>query len=306
MSNRYDQLLAKVDGMALPNIDYAQYYEESQEDNDKVKRPVDFIEEIFARMNGTHQQLGSPLPWGKTKDQVRFRSGEVTLWSGYNGHKKSMVLGYVSLGFIRANEPVCVASFEMKPADTIVRMFKQASGKQKPNDDDMENFMLWTDKKLWLYDHIGSLSAQRLYGVIYYTAQKLGVKHFVIDSLMRVIGGEQGADVMNAQKDFVTKLCDIAKELDIHIHLVHHTKKGNENEPSGRYDAKGSGAISDNVHNSLIVWSNKDAENHAVPDTILKCDKQRNGEWEGMIPLWFKEGSLQFVSNPTDVEWQWI
>jgi twinkle protein len=304
--SRYDELLKKIDGMALPNIDYVKFYEQSQEDVDKVKRPVDFIEEIFARMNGTHQQIGTPLPWGSTKEKIRFRSGEVSMWSGYNGHKKSMVMGYVSLGFIRSSEPVCIASFEMKPADTIVRMFKQAAGKQQPTDDDMEKFMMWTDKKLWLYDHIGSLSAARLYGVITYTAQKLGCKHFIIDSLMRVVGGEQGSDVMNAQKDFVTKLCDLAMQLDIHIHFVHHTKKGNEDEPSSRYDAKGSGAISDNVHNSLIVWSNKDGEDAASPHTILKCDKQRNGEWEGMIPLWFKEECLQFVSNPTHDAWEWL
>src|SRR5690606_38306384 len=107
-----------------------------------------------------------------------------------------------------------------------------------------------------------------LYGVIAYCADELGVKHFVIDSLMRVISGE---DNHNEQKDFVVRLCELAITKNMHIHLIHHTKKGKENEPSGRYDAKGSGAISDNVHNSLIVWSNKDKIKD-MPDAILKCD----------------------------------
>jgi len=48
---------------------------------------------------------------------------------------------------------------------------------------------------------------------------------------MRVVAGE---DKYNEQKDFVVKLCDIAIKQKSHIHLVHHTKKGKENEPSGR------------------------------------------------------------------------
>jgi twinkle protein len=142
---------------------------------------------------------------------------------------------------------------------------------------------------------------------LFYAAKELGVKQFIMDSLMKVIDGEQGVEVMNAQKDFVTRLCAIAIELNVHIHFVHHTKKpDNENKPASRYDAKGSGAISDNIHNSIIVWSNKDAENKSVPDTVLICDKQRNGEWEGQIPLWFRNDCVSFVSNPTDSAWRWL
>jgi twinkle protein len=89
------------------------------------------------------------------------------------------------------------------------------------------------------------------------------------------------------------KLCEISNATGIHIHIVHHVKKGKESEPSGRYDAKGSGAISDNVHNSLVVWSNKEGIKD-MPDVILKCDKQREGEWEGKIALNFERESLRF------------
>jgi twinkle protein len=42
----------------------------------------------------------------------------------------------------------------------------------------------------------------------------------------------------------------------------------------------------------LTVWRNKrkesDPERHRhEPDAMLICDKQRNGEWEGRIGLWF-------------------
>lgn len=300
--SQYDKIIERLNSATLPNdFDFGEYYESSKQDTDNIKRPVDFIDEIFERIQGEVQIQGTPMPWSKTEKNFRFRPGELTLWSGYNGHKKSMVLGYTSLQFIKMGEPVCIASFEMKPASTLFRMLKQATGTKDPDMDDLERFMLWSDQNLYMYDHQGSLNAQRLYGVITYAAKELKCKHFVIDSLMRVISGE---DNYNAQKDFVTKLCDLAIQLNIHVHLVHHVKKGKESEVSSRYDAKGSGSISDNVHNSLVVWSNK-TENVEYPDVVVKCDKQREGEWEGTIGLWFLPNCLQFVENEKDFSKSW-
>lgn len=28
---------------------------------------------------------------------------------------------------------------------------------------------------------------------------------------------------------------------------------------------------------------------------MLKCDKQRNGEWEGMLGFWFHQESMQYL-----------
>ena len=36
------------------------------------------------------------------------------------------------------------------------------------------------------------------------------------------------------------------------------------------------------------------------PDALLICDKQRNGEWEGSIGLWFHKGAMQYVGSPGD------
>lgn len=33
------------------------------------------------------------------------------------------------------------------------------------------------------------------------------------------------------------------------------------------------------------------------PDTLIICDKQRNGDWEGKIGLWFAPGPLQFLED---------
>lgn len=288
--NRLDEIVDKLSKSNLPDVDFEAYFKSHDEDKQNVKKLIDFYDDIENHIEHGAQIIGAKLPFTKTHEKFRFRDGEVTLWSGFNGHKKSMVAGYIALHLMKQQQKICIASFEMKPISTITRMVKQQSRTKDVSYSEYADFMSLYNDYFYLLDQQGGLSPERIYGVILYCAEELGVKHFFIDSLMRVIAGE---DKYNEQKDFVVKLCDIALRTKTHIHLIHHTAKGKEDEPSGRYNAKGSGAISDNVHNSLIVWSNK-AQDKDKPDMILKCDKQREGEWEGSLALKFESDSLCF------------
>lgn len=291
--NKIDEIARRLKSeMSLPdNVDFNDYYHTHDDDKSKVKRVVDFFDEIDALLTGGEEVEGTPLPFEKTLNKFGFRDGEVTLWTGQNGHKKSMVLGYVVLkSFLSRRIRACIASFEMSPVRTIKRMVTQHSHVAKPDYNEFADFIEYAANDLFILDQMGGMTPSRLYGVIYYCAKELNVKHFVIDSLMRVVPKE---DDYNAQKDFIVKLCEIAQKLNIHIHVVHHTKKTDESKIGTRYDAKGSGAISDNVHNSLVVWSNK-LDNKEMPDVIINCDKQRNGEWEGKVALTFSNDSLGF------------
>lgn len=300
-----DELSAKRKGIQqVPNIDFVKYLHQVEAEHSNVKQVSDFKDDVLVRMDGL-KQSGASMPWVKTHDNIRFRPSEVSMWQGFNGHKKSMILGYISLGFIQQNEPVCIASFEMKPSSTINRMLKQATGCANPTEYALDKFIDFTQDKLFLYDKQGSVSPETLYGVIYYCAKELGVKHFIIDSLMRVIAGE---DDYNAQKDFVSKICGIALDTGIHIHLVHHNRKGDEGKPAGRYGAKGSGSLSDNVHNALEVHQppRKDEADDDMPTNFIYCDKQREGEWVGCIALWFDSETLQFKGSKDAGVRAWI
>ena len=290
---------------SVPKIDFLQYLHQREAENDNIKKVADFKDDLIEKLSGKTAQ-GATMPWVKTHEQVKFRPAEVSMWTGFNGHKKSMVLGYIALDFIRQHEPVCIASFEMKPVSTIKRMLCQASGCLQPTNLAVDKFLDFCKNDLWLYDKQGTVTPEIMYGVIYYAAEKLGVKHFIIDSLMRVVAGE---DDYNAQKDFVSKLCDIALETNIHIHFVHHNRKGDETKPAGRYGAKGSGSLSDNVHNAFEVhqrYKKDDEVETDLPDMFIICDKQREGEWEGSIGLWFDETSLQFLGTKDGRVRNWL
>ena len=301
------------------DIDFAQYEQETDAQQ-KVKSAAVWVQELIDRIRSPIKQPRAVMPWRKTHSLIAFRPGEVTIWGGANGNGKSLVTGQIALSLLSQDQKVCIASFEMKPSKTLERMGRQFSGF---NADDpafagsdqareelvkvYEQFKDWTNARLWLYDQQGTVTTAQIIAVTRYCAKELGVSHFFIDSLMKCVAGE---DDYNGQKKFVDELTAIARGYQIHIHLVHHIRKpADESHKPSKYDYKGSGAITDQVDNVISVWRNKAKEkdreqNKPIkdtdPDALLICDKQRNGEWEGSIGLWFDKPSMQYVGNAGD------
>ena len=287
------------------DIDF-DYYMRETEAHEKVRSAGVFVDDVIAYFWPEGGPVGSRLPWAKTHENIIFRPGEVTLWGGINGHGKSLVLGQMSLGFLTQGHKVCIASFEMRPSVTLARICRQAMGCAKPEPDDIRDFHAATDAGLYIYDQLGSVKPDQVLAVARFCADKLGVKHYIIDSLMKCGVPEDGPNAFNAQKEFIDRVCSIAKDTGLHIHLVAHSRKQqNELSPPGKMDIKGSGSITDQVDNVITVWRNKAKEKEIAeggaasndPDCLLLCDKQRNGEWEGRIGLWFIPGASQFVET---------
>lgn len=298
-------------------IDFSQYERETDAQQ-KVKPASVWVQELIDRIHNPVKQKRAVMPWRKTHGLVQFRPGEVTVWGGANGNGKSLVTGQIALSLCTQGERVCIASFEMKPLKTLERMGRQWStynvndpafhgnaDAQRQFIDLYEQFRDWTNGKLWLYDQQGTVTASQVCAVVRYCAKEKGITHFFIDSLMKCVAAE---DDYNGQKMFVDQLTAIARDHEIHIHLVHHIKKPpDESHKPSKYDYKGTGAITDQVDNVISVWRNKAKERKreagAVvedkePDALLICDKQRNGEWEGNIGLWFDANSQQYLGNP--------
>lgn len=304
------------------DIDFA-LYERETEVQQKIKPASTWIQELIDRLKNPVSAVHRLMPWSKTHGLVQFRPGEVTLWGGANGNGKSLVTGMVALSLCAQGEKVAVASFEMKPIKTLERMGRQFAG-ENPSDlatagrpesirllvDVYEQFRNWTDDKLWLYDQQGMVTASQVCAVARYAAKELGVTQIFIDSLMKCVAGE---DDYNGQKLFVSELTAIARDYQVHIHLVHHIKKPpSEDHKPGKYDFRGTSAVTDQVDNVIVVWRNKAKErkrevgllmheaDFKEPDQLLICDKQRNGEWEGVIGLWFHKKSQQYLASRGD------
>jgi twinkle protein len=272
-----------------------------------IKSILHYDTDVIRLLNGG-ELVGDTLPWRKTQANFRFRAGEVTVWHGINGHGKSAITTQVALWLAIHGIKSCLASFEMLPERTLMRMVKQAAGNPSPSDSFVRDFFFGLCQSIWIYDHRGRVDPKMLFRAMRFAAEKKGTTHFFIDSLMKCCPKE---DDYGAQSDFVNSLCDVAHETGNHVHLVHHVRKGeDEKRPPGKFDAKGTGAITDQVDNVLGVWRNKAKErereecqkvgaafNDDSPDFLLICDKQRNGGWEGNWALWGDVQTWHFREN---------
>ena len=299
------------------DINWDEYRRET-EAKTRVRPASDFLGAMVERIGKKEaKKPAAYLPWTKTHKLIQFRSSEVTLWAGYSGHGKSAVLGQVITSMLIQGWKAAIASLEMRPEVSLDRMVQQFAGldtdiEDVPPDlveatrDVYEQFQALCDAKLWFYDQQGTVDVDRIVSVVRYCLRELGVKHMVVDSLMKCVKHD---DDYNGQKLLVDELTALARDYDAHVHLVHHMRKGPSelNEPD-KNDVKGAGSIVDQIDNLIIVHRNKQKEIDAergklvlpdTPDTLLLVRKQRNGTgWEGAIKLFYEKLSKQYTGTP--------
>lgn len=283
--------------ITLEEIDKYISQEQGQDESAFLKPASAYADEVILFFHDRKEHHTNRLPWVKCEGKFNLRKGEVTCWLGYNGHGKSLILGQISNHLMEIGHKVCIASMEMKPYSTMARMCRQAFGVTQPTIELIRRYHTWTDNRLWIYDQSGSTPAKRIVNLCKYAAS-IGIEHIVIDSLMKVVSKE---DDYNGQKEFVDSLCVLARDTGLHIHLVHHSRKReDETKRPGKMDAKGSGAISDLVDNAVSVWRDKNAASGEF-EAFLTVDKQRHGEWEGMIGLFFINEAMSYTENPLKI-----
>ena len=166
----------------------------------KIKRPSEYLDEV-EKYFSEDLTGGLELPFKKTVEDFKIRMGEISLVTGYSASGKSAWLNQVMLGLMK-HEKTMIASFEMTPRATLGRMCQQ-TGEPLPNYDYIKDFLSKLEHNLYMYDPKGETSPTKVIEVIYYCAEKLGVKIMVLDSLMKCGIAE---DDLNGQKAFLNKI----------------------------------------------------------------------------------------------------
>lgn len=247
------------------------------------------------------------LPW-------RRRFGEVSVWTGWSGHGKTVMLNNFILHDVSQGERACIASLEMpaaKLAATFVRLVLGCYPTAEQRDR-MDAALRYVADRIWFVDKTGIQHYSRIIPVMKYAAQRYGCTRFVFDSLSRLDVDEEDYD---AQKKCVGALVEFAAE-NGHVDLVAHARKlKDEASGPGKLDVRGSGTITDLVHNGLTVWRNKRKEAdidalikggaQSSPFKRLELDKTRDAAlsmWkeretgeEPSCNLWFHRASGQYL-----------
>ena len=280
------------------------YYEE--ETDFKVKSTDTLLPDVI---NYFKEEKGAGFSLGlqKTDQDYNFliRKGEVTILTGSSGSGKTTFLSQVLLNLMGYTN-VLVASMEMKPVLQIAKMIQQ-TGLSNPTTQGIEEFCDKYKDKLWLFNAQGTTTENDLVASLNYGKHILNVDVFVIDSLMKV--DSIAEDDYGSQKKFINKISCMARDLNIHIFLVAHTKKlADETVIPDASHILGSSHIRNLTDNILCLHRRKDIEKKIElkeleegdnPCTCyLMVQKQRNHSFEGTFGLWFNKESQRFKERP--------
>lgn len=281
----------------------ASIMEAKPQDPEELRQASDFIDKVKSMFYPAEAEERDPaLRLDKDLDWFEFRPGEISVWTGYNGHGKSLMVSQVLVGLMQQGEKFVIFSGEMTPQNVLKRMVKQITGLDRPSRSYIDAVGEWLLDKAWIFNVVGSASLDRLMEVFLYANKRYGTRHFVIDSLMMTDVPEDGVGSMTAQKEAIRKICDLARRNGCHVHLIAHPRKGRDETGSpGKMDVAGSSKITDGADNVFTVWSKRKDESEEAtdePDALLELQKQRNGEVQHFkLWLWFNREAQQFATN---------
>lgn len=275
-------------------------------DPEGLKRASAFIDDVYRLFYPPHgEEIGYSLPYAALYGKLLFRPGELTLWTGDSGSGKSQIISDVLSKWVQERSRICLASLEMKPGWTLKRMVKQCGGVDRPTEPFLRTVMGYLDTGLLLYERVGKANIESLLEVFDYARAKYGCDQFVIDSLMRL---GIAVDDYSAQEKAVYRLVEWTISNNVHSHLVAHSKKGDKDRGVPETsDIKGAMEIGANAFNIVAVWRNRKIEHPAdmenrpeftdEPGVTMNIAKQRNGDFEGKIKLFFSTKTYQYFST---------
>ena len=281
-------------------------------DPSSLQNVANFADDVDAFFDAAEGELtGFASGWDKIDDEdVRFRSGELWGVSGINGSGKSMWLNQLSLNAIKQGKKVLIASMEMTPRYTLGRMMRQATAQRIPAKEHRGKTLDWLSPNLWLFVDTLTPKPDDLLKVFEYAYRRYGIDVFIIDSMTNLVRH----DDYQGQQVLMEKLVNFKLAFNTTLFLVTHARKGeSEDKAPGKFDVKGSGAITDLADGFLSVWKNKRKAEHlnickqsgAIPDeeitkmsdVIVEILKNRHGMFEGRCGFYFDEPSCQYLER---------
>jgi len=257
------------------------------------------VQELF-RMGA--RLFGTETAWKELDAKLKgWRGGEVTIWSGRNGSGKSTILNQHILDIAGKDVKSCIYSGEMPPERYLRWAVVQYTGNDAPSPAFIKNALMWMDGKIYILNLSSSVTPEKLLSDFEYAARRYNVKHFIIDSLMKV--NLDLRDENNSQKEFVNRLTEFAKKFKVHVHLVAHPRKTNSDDDApGKVDVKGSGHITDLADNVIVMNRTSDEQKEnamlrgkTISDAQLFVKKNREFGIEGKVHLWFDERTKRYT-----------
>lgn len=263
----------KVREMYEPNAyvkKTSDFYSDRQNRFRKVFTPIIQTEEqgeVWLKMSQISKpkfDLGNYIPSGvKQIDDliIGFKRKHVTVWSGNRGCAKTTFLNMLILNGANMGYKSALWTGELDADEEKIWLYLQAAGKEY-NKTTKKGFYYtpdivcdkideWIDRYFWIFNNLYKNNFKQIVDKIKELKEKEDIDFVILDNLMTLDINDLDGDKNDKQKDLMYTLTCLAKELNIHIHIVcHPNKSGNFLRPN---NISGTGHIPDLAQNVFIL-----------------------------------------------------
>lgn len=196
------------------------------------------------------------------KLMVGFKRKHVSVWSGYRGSAKTTVLNMLILNAAQREYKTALWTGELDGDEEKKWLYLQAAGKTYNKMTTVKDFYYtpnnvcdkidpWIDKYMWIFNNQYGNNFKQIVEKLRELKKNNDIDMAIFDNLMTLDIDDLDGDKNDRQKNLMQTLTELARELDIHIHIVAHpNKSGTFLRPN---NISGSGHIPDLAQNVFIL-----------------------------------------------------
>lgn len=219
-----------------------------------------------------------------------LRRGEVTVFTGPTGAGKTTLLSEMSLDLCMQGVNTLWGSFEIRNVRLVKMMMCQYSGLNLERN--VEQFHYWADKfemlPMYFMCFYGAQNINTVIETMSHAAYVYDIEHVIVDNLQFMTSYlSRGDDRFSAQNHVISALRNFASTRNVHVTLVIHPRKENDDVELQTASIFGTAKASQEADNVVILQSKKGAANK-----YLQVTKNRFDGVLGRVPLDFVRESL--------------
>lgn len=196
------------------------------------------------------------------KLMVGFKRKHVSVWSGYRGSAKTTILNMLILNAAQREYKTALWTGELDGDEEKKWLYLQAAGKTYNKMTTVKDFYYtpdnvcdkidpWIDKYMWIFNNQYGNNFKQIVEKLRELKRNNDIDMAIFDNLMTLDIDDLDGDKNDRQKNLMQMLTELARELDIHIHIVAHpNKSGTFLRPN---NISGSGHIPDLAQNVFIL-----------------------------------------------------